>query len=83
MKVSYKKPALKALLKLPPKVRIAIYAKVAAFAAGDQTVALDIDTLKGVENGFRLRQGGWRVLMYIADDTVFVADIKPRGDAYK
>jgi len=44
---------------------------------------IDIQTLKGVDGGFRLRQGDWRALMTIEGETLRVIAIKPRGDAYK
>lgn len=43
----------------------------------------DIKKLQGIENGYRLRAGDLRVLFSIGDDTVYVDNIIPRGQAYK
>ncbi len=83
MNIRYEKAAVKALARMPRKVAQTMAAKIALFAAKGKKAHVDIDTLKGVENGYRLRQGDWRALMYITDDTLIVTAIKPRGDAYK
>ena len=83
MKVIYDKQPVKTLAKMPLKMAQQIREKVSAFAARDGKPNLDIETLKGVERGFRLRQGGWRVLMLMERDALRVTAIKPRGDAYK
>ena len=83
MKVIYEKQAVKSLAKMPVKTAQQIREKVLAFAERSGRPNLDIETLKGVEGGFRLRQGGWRVLMLLEHDTLRVTAIKPRGDAYK
>jgi mRNA-degrading endonuclease RelE of RelBE toxin-antitoxin system len=43
----------------------------------------DIKKLKGAKDGYRLRVGDLRILFAIDDDTVFIEDIKPRGQAYR
>ncbi len=43
----------------------------------------DIKKLQGIENGYRLRVGDLRVLFSIEDDTIFIDNIIPRGQAYK
>jgi len=43
----------------------------------------DIKALDGKHKGqFRLRVGDWRIIYEIHDETVSVAHILPRGDAY-
>lgn len=83
MDVIYEKQAVKALAKMPLKTARLFREKIAAFAAQSGKQNLDIQTLKGVENGFRLRQGDWRALMAVEGNTLRVVAIKPRGDAYK
>lgn len=43
----------------------------------------DIKKLQGIENGYRLRVGDFRVLFSIEDDTIYIDNIIPRGQAYK
>lgn len=43
----------------------------------------DIKKLKGVEEAYRLRVGDLRVLFSMEDDTIYVDNIIPRGQAYK
>lgn len=43
----------------------------------------DIKKLKGVEDGYRLRVGDLRVLFTITNDTIYIENILPRGQAYK
>lgn len=83
MKTRYEKQAIKTLMKMPPKVAVAIKEKVEAFAAQGGQAHMDVKPLQGMLNGFRLRQGSWRVLMYTRGDELIVTAIKPRGDAYK
>ncbi len=43
----------------------------------------DIKKLQGIEYGYRLRVGDLRVLFSIEDDTIYIDNIIPRGQAYK
>jgi len=43
----------------------------------------DVKKLKGIENGYRLRVGGVRVLFEKDGDKINVVKIDNRGDAYK
>lgn len=43
----------------------------------------DIKKLQGAENGYRLRVGDLRVLITLENDTIFIENIIPRGQAYK
>ena len=42
----------------------------------------DVKRLQGEDNEFRLRVGGWRVRFTIADETLQVLRVLPRGGAY-
>jgi mRNA interferase RelE/StbE len=35
------------------------------------------------ESGYRLRVGDWRVIFEVADSTMIILRVKPRGGAYK
>jgi mRNA interferase RelE/StbE len=83
METRYEKQAVKTLLKMPPKLASAIQAKVEDFALRGAKSHADIKPLQGALNGYRLRQGSWRVLMYVRGDELIISAIKPRGDAYK
>ncbi len=83
MPIVYEKQAVKTLAKMPVKTALQIKEKIAAFASRSGRPNLDIETLKGIEGGYRLRQGDWRALMIIDGTTLRVVAIKPRGDAYK
>ena len=43
----------------------------------------DVKKLQGVDDGYRLRVGGLRVLFSMEDDKIFIDNIIPRGQAYK
>ncbi len=43
----------------------------------------DIKKLQGIDNGYRLRVGDLRVLFSIENDTIYIDNILPRGQAYK
>lgn len=43
----------------------------------------DIKKLQGAENGYRLLVGDLRVLFTPENDTIFIENIIPRGQAYK
>lgn len=43
----------------------------------------DIKKLKGVDEAYRLRVGDIRVLFSMENDTIYIDNIIPRGQAYK
>lgn len=43
----------------------------------------DIKKLQGVKDGYRLRVGDLRVLFSMEDNTIYIDNIIPRGQAYK
>jgi len=61
METRYEKQAVKVLLKMPPKLAAAIQSKIEDFAAHGAKSHADIKPLQGALNGYRLRQGSWRV----------------------
>lgn len=83
MQVIYKKSAQKALLRMQPKLASMIMSKIDRLAVEGFSAHVDIKPLKGEENGYRMRQGDWRVILHIDDDVLYVDDIRPRGGVYK
>ena len=78
MDVQYTKQAVKAIKKLDVSAKQRIRQGINAIPAGD------IKKLQGHTELFRLRIGDWRILFsYIDADTVLIARISSRGDAYK
>lgn len=77
--------ALKALAKLPMKRRQAIMRRLSTIAADPFGHHAGVKSLAGVNGGFRLRVGDWRVL-YVVDpaaQSVRVYRVGPRGRVYK
>lgn len=85
MLLAYEKPALKGLLKMAPKAAAAMRDALALIAASPYSRHPNVTTLKGVQAGFRLRQGDWRAVYRVDDasQTLSVEWIGPRGGAYK
>lgn len=80
MKVLLSNRALKYLERMnkPDKNRI----KAALHKLGEDPPQGDIRPMSG-SNEYRARVGEYRILFKITDETVFVLDIAPRGQAYK
>ena len=51
--------------------------------AKDETTGLDISTMKGLKNGYRLRVGQFRAIYTNELTVITVEKVSPRGDAYK
>jgi mRNA interferase RelE/StbE len=83
MKIVYEKSARKMLEKMPTKLAAAFREKIKAFAHDPRHAHVDVKPLMGTENSWRLRQGGWRAILVVTDDVVFVETIGARGDVYK
>lgn len=85
MEVRYTKSALKVLRRIQPKKAVSILDKMDEISQDPFKDDNLIIPLEGVENGYRRRFGGWRVL-YTVDDEIKVLEvfkIGPRGDVYK
>lgn len=82
--IVFRKPAQKALVKMPAPLAGRFLAAFERIADGLDTSFLDIKPLKGRE-GFRLRIGEWRAIYRIEAERLIieVLDIGPRGDIYK
>ncbi|WP_152009493.1 cytotoxic translational repressor of toxin-antitoxin stability system [Hoeflea sp. EC-HK425] len=78
-RVVYSKTAEKSLARMQPKRRAAIFAKVDAFARGEQ---VDIKKLSGSDL-YRIRVGQDRVIIDDQGVVVLVISAGPRGGIYK
>ena len=77
MNIEYSKKAVKYINACDRQTKQRIKTAVEKIPLGD------IKRLEGTENGYRLRIGGLRILFTIENTTVFIENIKPRGEAYK
>lgn len=77
--VQYSKAATKVLDRMQPKRRVAIRAKVDAFARGEP---VDVKKLKGSAL-LRIRVGDDRVIIDELTGMVIVVEVGPRGGIYK
>lgn len=77
MQIEYSKKAVKyiSLLDKPTKRRLR--------EAIEKIPQGDIKKLQGINNGYRLRVGDLRVLFSMEEDTIYIDNILPRGQAYK
>jgi mRNA interferase RelE/StbE len=83
-RVKLTKAAQKVFIKLPVNLRSGLE-KCFAQLEYDPRIHQHIKKLKGYENDYRYKAGGWRILYEIdaAQKLVIVYDIGPRGDVYK
>lgn len=84
LEIEYRRPARKALAKLPRMVARQFLAAFEALAADPERKDLDVKRMIGRE-GFRLRIGRWRALYRFEDDrmVIVILNVGPRGDVYK
>lgn len=71
--------AERSLRRMQPKRRAAIYAKLQAYARGEQ---VDIKKMQG-NNYYRIRVGQDRVIIDDQGRVIFVIEAGPRGGIYK
>lgn len=77
MKIEYSKKAVKYIHSVDKQTKKRLREAIEKIPLGD------IKKLQGIENGYRLRVGDLRVLFSIEDDTIYIDNIIPRGQAYK
>jgi mRNA interferase RelE/StbE len=82
--IEYKRPARKALQKMPVEMARRFIAAFEALADNPERKDLDVKPLQG-RPGYRLRIGTWRALYLLESGrlVILVVDIRPRGDIYK
>lgn len=83
-RVSYKKSAIKGMIKMPRGVRANMETAITQLAEDPDNRTLDVKHLQG-RDGYRLRVGQWRALFHRDDEerVILVVDAGPRGDFYK
>ncbi len=77
MKIEYSKKTVKYINSVDKTTKKRLKEAIEKIPLGD------IKKLQGIENGYRLRVGDLRVLFSIEDDTIYIDNIIPRGQAYK
>jgi mRNA interferase RelE/StbE len=85
-RLTWKRDALKALMGMQPKRAAAIREKCQEIAAAPPPVIhTNLHPLAGVQNGYRVRFGDWRVSFTIdrATNVMEVFEVAPRGGAYR
>lgn len=77
MRIEIAKPAQKYIKTCDKPTKQRLKAAIEKLPAGD------VKKLQGYQNEYRLRVGDLRVLFSMDGDTIIIADILPRGQAYK
>lgn len=77
MQIEYKRKAVKYINSCDTITKKRLKEAIEKIPSGD------IKKLQGYDNDYRLRVGDLRVLFEIADDTITIKDIAPRGQVYK
>lgn len=77
MQIEYKRKAVKYINSCDTIIKKRLKEAIEKIPSGD------IKKLQGYDNDYRLRVGDLRVLFEIADDTITIKDIAPRGQVYK
>jgi mRNA interferase RelE/StbE len=85
MALVIEKTAAKVLQKIQPRLATSMLNKLEAIAADPTAHHSNVEPLQGIKNGFRLRQGDWRIV-YEVDrkaNMVRVTKIGSRGQIYR
>lgn len=77
MRIEYSKKAVKYINSIDMTTKKRLKGAIEKIPLGD------IKRLQGVKDGYRLRIGDLRVLFSIENDTIYIDNILPRGQAYK
>ena len=77
MKIEYSKKAVKYINSADKPTKRRLKEAIEKMPSGD------IKRLKGIEEAYRLRVGDLRVLFTLENDTIYIDNIIPRGQAYK
>ncbi len=77
--ISFSRPALKELARLPDAIRADIRVRIARYA---ETGAGDVKRMSG-RRAWRLRAGDYRVIFSVEDDGIRVEALGHRRDVYR
>ena len=85
LKLTITKEARRRLRAMPDNLERKIINKIDSLAADPFAPNNNVTSLRGVDDGFRLRVGDWRVLYTLNAEarTMTIVAILPRGDAYR
>lgn len=82
MEIEVERAASRGFRKMPREASSLLIAGLERIAAG-QFDGLDIKAMRGTTGSFRLREGEWRAVYRIADDTLFVERAGHRREVYR
>lgn len=77
MDITFSNNARKSIRKLDQKIKKIIQEAIIRLPDGD------VKKLIGIENGYRLRVGDYRILYEKTKEEIHVIDVLPRGGAYR
>lgn len=77
MRIEFAKPAVKYINSADKRTKRRLKTAIEKLPLGD------VKKLQGLQNDYRLRVGGLRVLFSILEETIIIKDILPRGQVYK
>jgi mRNA interferase RelE/StbE len=85
MDLAIDKAAAKILTRMQPKLAASILKKMEALAGDPMARHANVETMQGLKDAFRLRQGDWRIIFEIDSEegVVRVTKIGPRGQVYR
>jgi mRNA-degrading endonuclease RelE of RelBE toxin-antitoxin system len=85
MRLVFSREATRGLRAVPRKTAVAMVAALERIAADPFARHRNVERLKGVKDGFRLRHGAVRAVYRIerATETMHVERIAPRGEVYR
>jgi len=85
MRLLLEKPARKGLARMPARAAEAMLARLEHIAREPFAKHSNVETLKGMKNAFRLRQGDWRAVYRLdgTADEMRVVLIDVRGSVYR
>lgn len=83
--IEYEIMAVRSLHRMQPKAAENIRTRLAAIAEDPFAAHANVETIRGLRNGFRLRVGDWRAVYRVDVDNQVMQVIKiaPRGEVYR
>lgn len=79
----YKKPAVKAIQKLPPQIRKRLKVKLDWFIAQQNPLDFSEPLTKPADAQYRFRVGSYRILFDVEGSNVVILYIQHRRDVYR
>lgn len=79
----YKKPALKAIQKLPPQIKKRLKAKLEWFSEQIDPLSFAAPLTKPADAQYRFRVGNYRVLFDVEGQKIIILYVQHRRDIYR